>query len=101
MAKYKAYSYAQGQLIPVMFSKQILPGTFEFNLSQLIDNELDLTVFDKSFKNDETGAPAYDPRLLLKIILFAYSRGITSSRRIAQCCKRGRGRATITTCNIS
>ncbi len=32
-------------------------------------------------------APAYDPKILLKIILFAYSRGITSSRKIAQCCK--------------
>lgn len=33
------------------------------------------------------GPPAYDPRILLKIILFAYSRGITSSRRIAKCCE--------------
>lgn len=87
MAKYKPYSYAQGQLIPVMFSKQIQPGTFEFTLNHLIDNELDLSLFDAGFKNDETGAPAYDPRILLKIILFAYSRGITSSRKIAQCCE--------------
>ena len=87
MAKYKPYSYAQGQLIPVMFSKQILPGTFEFTLSQLIDNEIDLSIFDTRFKNDETGSPAYDPRILLKIILFAYSRGITSSRRITRCCE--------------
>ena len=87
MAKYKPYSYAQGRLIPVMFSKQILPGTFEFTLSQLIDNEIDLSIFDARFKNDETGSPAYDPRILLKIILFAYSRGITSSRRITRCCE--------------
>jgi hypothetical protein len=33
------------------------------------------------------GAPAYDPAILLKIILYAYSRGITSSRKIAQCCQ--------------
>jgi len=32
------------------------------------------------------GAPAYDPAILLKIVLYAYSRGITSSRKIAQCC---------------
>jgi transposase len=88
MAKYKPYSYGQGQFIPVFFSKQILPGTFEFALNQLIDNKLDLSIFDKKFKNDETGAPAYDPRILLKIILFAYSRGITSSRVIARCCEQ-------------
>jgi transposase len=87
VAKYKPYSYAQGQLIPVMFSKQIQPGTFEFTLNHLIDNELDLSYFDHRFKNDETGAPAFDPRILLKIILFAYSRGITSSRKIAKCCE--------------
>ena len=87
MAKYKPYSYAQGQFIPVHFNKQIQKGTFEYTLNYLIDNELDLTIFDQRFRNDATGAPAYDPRILLKIILFAYSRGITSSRAIASCCE--------------
>lgn len=44
-------------------------------------------LFEDRYRNDETGAPAYDPALLLKIILYAYSRGITSSRKIAQCCQ--------------
>ena len=86
MARYKPYSYAQGKFIPVFFNKQILPGTFEYTLSYLIDNEFDLAIFDDRFKNDETGAPAYDPKILLKIILYAYSRGIVSSRKIAECC---------------
>ena len=87
VAKYKPYSYAQGQFIPVFFNKQIQKGTFEYSLSYLIDNELDLSIFDNRFRNDETGAPAYDPRILLKVVLFAYSRGITSSRAIARCCE--------------
>ena len=87
MARYKPYSYEQGKFIPIFFEKQILPGTFEYSLNHLIDNELDLSVFDERFQNDKTGAPAYDPRILLKIVLFAYSRGIISSRRIAQCCE--------------
>lgn len=86
VAKYKPYSYAQGQLIPVFFNKQIQKGTFEHSLSYLVDNELDLSIFDNRFRNDETGAPAYDPRILLKVVLFAYSRGITTSRAIARCC---------------
>jgi transposase len=53
----------------------------------LIDNEIDLSIFDTRYQNDETGAPAYDPAILLKIILFGYSRGITSSRKIARCCE--------------
>jgi transposase len=87
MARYKEYDYSQGKFIPIYFDKQILPGTFEYTLHYLIDNEIDISLFDERYKNDETGAPAYDPAILLKIILYAYSRGITSSRKIAQCCR--------------
>ena len=52
-----------------------------------MDNEIDLSVFDSRYDNDEVGAPAYDPAVLLKVVLFAYSRGITSSRQIARACE--------------
>jgi len=87
MARYKEYDYSQGKFIPIHFDRQILPGTFEYSLNYLIDNEIDLSAFDLRYRNDETGAPAYDPAILLKIILYAYSRGIISSRQIAQCCR--------------
>ena len=87
MARYKEYSYDQGKLIPVYFKEQILPGTFEYALNHIIDHELDLSIFEPRYKNNDTGAPAYDPAILLKIILYAYSRGITSSRRIEACCR--------------
>lgn len=87
MARYKDYCYEQHKLLPIRYCEQILPGTFEHTLSYVIDHELDLSVFDTRYRNDDTGAPAYDPRLLLKIILFAYSRGIISSRRIESLCR--------------
>jgi transposase len=87
MAKYKKFSYDQTRLLPVSFHKQIQPGTFEYTLSYLIDNKVELSCFEELFSNDETGAPAYDPAILLKIILFAYSRGIVSSRDIARACE--------------
>jgi len=87
MARFKEYSPDQGKFIPVQFHKQIHPGTFEYTLSHLIDHELDLSVFEQRYKNDDTGAPAYDPAILLKIILFAYSRGIVASRDIAEACR--------------
>ena len=87
MARYKPYSYAQGKFIPIHFAKQILPGTFEYSLNRLIDHELELSLFDARFRNDENGATAYDPRILLKIVLYAYSRGIVSSRKIEQACQ--------------
>ena len=51
MAKYKPYSYAASQFIPVFFNKQIQEDTFEYSLSYLIDNELDLSIFDNRFRN--------------------------------------------------
>jgi len=87
MAKFKKYSYDQARFIPIHFDKQILPGTFEYTLSCLIDNEIDLSLFEERYNNDDTGAPAYDPSILLKVVLYAYSRGIVSSRKIARCCE--------------
>ena len=87
MARYKDYNYDQMKMLPVSYEKQILPGSFEYSLSYLIDNELDLSVFDQQYQNDSTGRPAYDPKLLLKIIILAYSKGITSSRQIERLCR--------------
>lgn len=87
MANYKHYSYEQELLLPVSLSRQIIPGSFEYTLNFLIDNKLDLSIFNEKYKNDEVGAPAYDPSILLKIILYAYSKGIVSSRGIEQLCK--------------
>lgn len=50
-------------------------------------DDLDLSIFVERFINDETGAPAYDPSILLKIILLAYSKGIISSRKIERLCR--------------
>ena len=87
MARYRDYSYEQTKLIPLSFHHQILPGTFEYTLNYLIDNEFDLSLFEQRYHNDEMGAPAYDPAVLLKIILYAYARGIIFSRQIERCCR--------------
>src|SRR5512139_1553494 len=87
MARYKPYDYRQTKMLPVRFEEQILPGTFEYTLNRLIDESIDLTVFEARYRNDDGGAPAYDPAVLLKIILLAYSRGITSSRQIERLCR--------------
>ena len=85
MARYKLID-RNPRLLPVVLSEQIQPGTFEFALDHLVDHELDLSALDARFRNDETGASAYDPRVMLKIVLLAYSRGLISSRRIEAAC---------------
>ncbi len=87
MPRYKHYDYNQTKLIPINYEDQIQPGSFEYTISYLVDNEMDLSVFEHHYKNDDTGATAFDPAIMLKIILFAYSRGIISSRKISQACE--------------
>lgn len=80
MARYKHVDYAQGQFISVAFEHQILPGSFEHALSYIVDNKLDFAILDDAHDNDELGAPAYDPRVMLKIVLYAYARGLLELR---------------------
>ena len=87
MPKFIPYDYRQNAMVVVNFQDQIQSGTFEYALHFLIEEKLDLSVFDPEYHNDDNGRPAYDPAILLKIILFAYSKGITSSREIEWCCK--------------
>lgn len=87
MANYRPDLSCQSMFIPVDFSLQVLPGTFEYALSHIVDKHLDLTPFDDWYHNDNGGAAAYSPSVMLKIILYSYSRGIISSRRIAQACE--------------
>lgn len=86
MARYKPIDTSP-KFLPVDLSRQLLPGTFEHALNHLLDREVDLSGFDARFHNDETGAPAYAPGMLLKIVLFAYSQGIIGSRPIERVCR--------------
>ena len=86
MARYKVIDTSP-RFLAVDLEKQLLPGTFEHALNYLVDHELDLRRFDARYRNDFTGASAYPPALLLKVILFAYSRGIVSSREIERACR--------------
>ncbi|WP_226649085.1 transposase [Microbulbifer variabilis] len=87
MPNFKHYDYNQDAMVVINFEEQLQPETFEFTLHHLIDDHIDLSVFHKKYQNDSSGRTAYDPAILLKIILFAYSKGITSSREIQWQCE--------------
>jgi len=87
MAKYKSYDYAQTLLVAVSLDEQLEPGTLEHTIHYVVQERLDLTSFDQQYHNDETGSPAYDPRLLLKVVLLGYARGKLSSRKLEAACQ--------------
>src|SRR5437773_2633244 len=86
MPRYKHIA-TEAKLLPVDLARQLLPGTFEHAVHHLIEHELDLSAFDARFHNDATGAPAYPPALLLKVVLVAYAHGVVSSRGIERLCQ--------------
>lgn len=87
MPNFKKYNYNQDAMVVVNFMEQIQSGTFEFTLHHLIEDHIDLSAFYQKYHNENGGRPAYDPSILLKIVLYAYSKGITSSREIQWQCE--------------
>ena len=64
----------QNLMVPVNLNDQLLPGTIEHAIDWIIDHEIDTSGFDALRTNDESGRPAYDPKALLKVVLYEYSK---------------------------
>lgn len=86
MAKYKPSNEDQMVMLPISLQDQLVPGTLEHTINRLVDEHLNLSVFDERYKNDVTGAAAIHPKILLKVILLAYAKGMISSRQIERAC---------------
>jgi transposase len=84
MAKYKQTDaeYGQGQFLEVNLYKQLIPGTYEYMINDLIGGKIDTNKFDEKYKNDKTGASAINPRSILKLISYGYKKGCKSSRAL-------------------
>ena len=80
MARYKIVDRSP-RFLPMVLEAQLMSGSFEYALDYLIDHELDLSHLDRRYHTTTTGSSAYDPRVLLKIILLAYSRSIERACR--------------------
>ena len=84
MAKYRTNDVAAGQglFLSVNLQEQLLPGSFEYMLNEILGTKIDLSVFDRKYKNDLTGASAVPPSVLLKLVFYGYYKGSKSSRKI-------------------
>ena len=82
MARYKHTDVEDGQgiFLSVNLKEQLLPGSFEHMLDELIGGKIDVTAFDNNYRNNDTGATAIPPASLMKLIIYGYSKGKNSSR---------------------
>ena len=78
------YDPDQGYLFPAAPRDWMPEGHLAFFISDTVD-ELDLDAFYAPYRGrpNDRGNLAYEPRMLLKVLIFSYSQGIFSSRKIA------------------
>src|SRR4030043_1147743 len=87
MAQYKPYDYDQLRMVPVSLEAQLIDGALKDAIHHVVEERLDLSMFDDRYCNDDTGRKAIDPEVLIKIVLFGYSRGMITSRSLERACR--------------
>ena len=79
MARYKEYHQSQIMLMPPSLEERVSRDHLARYISQVLD-ALDLREIEAGYS--DIGCRAYHPRMLLKLLIYGYSIGIRSSRRI-------------------
>ena len=80
---FRAWKIDQPLLLPLAVQDFVADDHLARFVLALIVDELDLIEIVATYSN-EKGQPPFEPRMMTALLLYAYCRGIYSSRRIAQ-----------------
>jgi transposase len=85
-----AYTFLCGDrdqpfLLPPDLRDWLPAGHLAWFVGDVVD-QLDLEPFYRAHRDDGHGHPAYDPKLLLGVLLYAYAIGVRSSRQVERRC---------------
>ena len=80
---YRPYYPDADLLLPPSLRDWLPENHLSYFVSDVVD-QLDLSAMDAAYKNEKRGQPPYDPRMMTKLLVYAYCVGIFSSRRIEQ-----------------
>jgi transposase len=79
---FRAYDPDQVLLLAPVLSEWVPEGDLAHFVSDLVESGvLDLSAVYASYE-EERGFPPYDPRLMLKLLLYGYANGVMSSRKL-------------------
>ena len=86
---YHFLPYAQEQLylMPPALTDWVAEGSLARFVSEILeemDRDGTLATFYAQYREDGWGSAAYHPLMMVKVLVYGYSVGLTSSRRIAQ-----------------
>ena len=77
----------QGFLLPPDMRDWLDPGHLAFFVMDAVD-QFDLSGFESGYRSDGRGGAAYAPKVMVRLLLFAYCEGVRSSRQIERRCVR-------------
>jgi len=86
MPIFKSYNQNQLMLLPQDIRDCIPTDHIGFVVNDVVDS-LNMRAIEATYTNDIGGASAYSPLLLIKVLFYAYSTGIRSSRLIEKQCR--------------
>lgn len=84
---FRRWNPEQSELLPASVMDWVGPGHLVHFVMSLVIEELDLRSIVDSYK-EERGYPPFDPRMMVGLLLYGYSQGIYSSRRLARACQQ-------------
>ena len=84
---FRRYDQAQCFLLPPSLDDWLPEDDEARFVSEVVEDLLDLSAIYTSYES-ASGAPPYDPRMMLKLLLYGYATGVTSSREMERRCKR-------------
>lgn len=67
--------------MPPSLSDWLPAGHLAYFVSDLVD-QLDLSAIEVAYEKEERGQPPYHPRMMTKVLVYAYCVGVYSSRRM-------------------
>ena len=76
----------QATLFPATAREYVPEDHPVYYVRQLVAEELDLSPIFEGYR-DGAGAPAFHPAMMMALLLYGYSTGIRSSRRLARACR--------------
>src|SRR5665213_1242707 len=82
---FRHYDPTQSFLLPPSLDDWLPEEHTARFIAEVVDEMLDLSSVYDSYV-EASGAPPYDPAMMLKLLLFAYSTGVTSSREMERRC---------------
>lgn len=88
MAKtYREWNVEQSWLLPPSVMEFVPADHLAHFVRDTVREQLDLSAIVEPYEAEERGYPPYHPVMMTALLLYAYSQGIYSSRRIARACE--------------